>query len=234
MRYFREIYGKSTLYIKKHEMLASEDGVMVGLSGGKDSLTLLQVLSSFLRHSKYKYPLAAGHIDLGMGADIQPLKDFCQTLDIPLFVEKTDIGPIIFDVRKESNPCALCAKMRRGALNALAKKNGYTKIALGHHQDDYVETFLLSTFFEGRIGSFKPVTYLDRMEVTVIRPLMAVPERLIIQHAANADLPIVKNLCPANGYTKRNEMKRLLKDVESVSPMGKELAFRALERSLCE
>ncbi len=230
MRYFREIYKRSAHFIKNHGMLTSSDGVMAGLSGGKDSLTLLQVLATFLRQSKYKYPLAAGYIDLGMGADIRPLEEFCHALSIPLFVENTDIAAVVFDIRKEKNPCSLCAKMRRGALNDLAKKNGFSKVALGHHQDDYVETFLLSTFFEGRVDSFKPVTYLDRKDITVIRPLLSVPETLICKHAQNAGLPIVKNFCPADGHTRRDDIKRILREIEVISPMGKELAFRALER----
>ena len=230
MRYFHEIYGRSTAFIKKHRLIDDERGIMVGLSGGKDSLALLQVLAAFLRHSKYKYALAAGYVDLGMGADWQPLADFCAALDVPFFREPTDIGAIVFDIRQEKNPCSLCAKMRRGALNDLAKQNGYDKVALGHNQDDYVETFLLNTFFEGRIGSFFPQTYLDRKDVTVIRPLLSVPEELLRKHSANAALPVVKNPCPADGKTKREDMLVLLRELERINPDGRELAFRALER----
>ncbi len=230
MRYFREIMSRSASFIKKQGLITDESPIMVGLSGGKDSITLLMVLHSFLKHSKYKYPLAAGYVDLGLGADYRPLEEFCEQLKVPLFVEKSDIGPVVFDIRKEKNPCSLCAKMRRGALNDLAKQQGFSKVALGHHQDDYVETFLLNLFFEGRCDTFKPMTYLDRMDITVIRPLMAVPESLIRKHSANAFLPVVFNPCEADGHTRREDMKEILQQIETINPMAKELAFRALER----
>ena len=203
---------------------------MVGLSGGKDSLTLLMVLKEFLRQSKYKYPLAAGYVDLGLGADYSEIEAFCAALEVPFLVEKSDIGPIVFDIRKEKNPCSLCAKMRRGAVNDLAKKNGFDKVALGHHREDYVETFLLNVFYGGRVDTFKPMTYLDRKEITVIRPMLAVPEELLKKHAANAQLPVLKNPCPADGHTRREDMKNILKLLESQNGNSIDLAFRALER----
>lgn len=230
MRYFREIMGRSASFIKSHELIADDRGIMVGLSGGKDSMTLLMVLAAFLKHSKYKYELAAGYVDLGMGADYSEMAAFCREAGIPLFVEKSDIGTVVFDIRKEKNPCSLCAKMRRGALNDLAKKNGFPKVALGHHQDDYLETFFLNLFFEGRFDILKPSSYLDRKEITVIRPLLSVPEALIEKHTVNAKLPIVFNPCKADGNTKREEMKAWLKEVTAINPVGKELAFRALDR----
>lgn len=233
MRYFREIMNRSASFIKKHGLIENEDGIMVGLSGGKDSLTLLMVLKEFLRQSKYKYPLAAGYVDLGLGADYSELKAFCATLEVPFLVEKSDIGPIVFDIRKEKNPCSLCAKMRRGAVNDLAKKNGFDKVALGHHREDYVETFLLNVFYEGRVDTFKPMTYLDRKEITVIRPMLAVPEELLKKHAANAGLPVLKNPCPADGHTRREDMKNILKLLEVQNENSIDLAFRALERLEC-
>lgn len=230
MRYFREIMSRSTSFIKEHRLIDNEEGIMVGLSGGKDSMTLLMVLKHFLRQSKYKYPLAAGYVDLGLGADYRCLEDFCRELEVPFFTEKTDIGPVIFDIRKEKNPCSLCAKMRRGAVNDLAKRNGFSKVALGHNREDYVETFLMNLFYAGKAGTFKPLTYLDRKEVTVIRPLLSVPEELLRRHAENISLPIMKNPCPADGNTTREEMRLLLEQLEKMNKNSIELAFRGLER----
>lgn len=230
MRYFREIMSRSTSFIKQHGLIEDETGIMVGLSGGKDSMTLLMVLNAFLRQSKYKYPLAAGYVDLGLGADYSCLQKFCDELEVPLYVEKTDIGPVIFDVRKEKNPCSLCAKMRRGAVNDLAKRNGFSKVALGHNREDYVETFLMNLFYAGKAATFKPLTYLDRKDVTVIRPLLSVPEDLLRRHAENISIPVMKNPCPADGNTTREEMRLLLQQIETMNERSIELAFRGLER----
>lgn len=230
MRYFREIMSRSTSFIKEHGLIENEEGIMVGLSGGKDSMTLLMVLKAFLRHSKYKYPLAAGYVDLGLGADYSGLERFCKELDVPFYLEKTDIGPVVFEVRKEKNPCSLCAKMRRGAVNDLAKRSGYPKVALGHNREDYVETFLMNLFYAGRADTFKPLTYLDRKEVTVIRPLLSVPEELLRRHAENASLPVMENPCPADGKTTREDMRFLLEELQKKNGNSVELAFRGLER----
>ncbi len=230
MRYFREIMSRSAALIKKHGLIDHDDGIMVGLSGGKDSLTLLMVLQAFLRHSKYKYPLAAGYVDLGLGADYSQLQAFCAEQNVPFLVEKTDIGPVVFEVRKEKNPCSLCAKMRRGALNDLAKKNGFAKVALGHNREDYVETFLLNVFYAGRVDTFKPLTYLDRKDVTVIRPLLSVPEELLKKHALNASLPVMENPCPAHGHTCREDMRQILNQLKALNENSIDLAFFALER----
>lgn len=230
MRYFREIMSRSTSFIKEHGLIENEEGIMVGLSGGKDSMTLLMVLKAFLRHSKYKYPLSAGYIDLGLGADYSGLENFCKEMDVPFFVEKTDIGAVVFDVRKEKNPCSLCAKMRRGAVNDLAKRNGYQKVALGHNREDYVETFLMNLFYAGKADTFKPLTYLDRKDITVIRPLLSVPEDLLRRHAQNVSLPVMENPCPADGKTTREDMRLLLEEIQKKNDLSIELAFRGLER----
>ncbi len=230
MRYFREIYGRTLAFIKSHNLIDNEDGIMVGLSGGKDSFTLLTVLNTFLRSSKYKYPLAAGYVDLGLGAERSEMERFCAELNVPLFVEETDIGAVVFDIRGEKNPCSLCAKMRRGALNDLAKRNGYDKVALGHNREDYVETFLLNLFYAGKADTFKPKTYLDRKGVTVIRPMLSVPEELIRRHARNVGLPVVKSPCSADGNTVREDMRLLLRAIEEKNGNAVELAYRALDR----
>ncbi|MCL2677928.1 MAG: tRNA 2-thiocytidine(32) synthetase TtcA, partial [Clostridiales bacterium] len=181
--------------------------------------------------SKFKYRLAAGHIGLGFpGEDVSSLAEYCYRLDVPFFHEKTQIGPLVFEVRRESNPCSLCAKLQRGALNNLALANGYSKVALGHHQDDVLETLLLKTFFEGNIAAFNPVTYLDRKGVTVIRPFVYAPEALVAYVARACDLPVMPSLCPASGQTRRQDMKEFLKELDALSPEAKDRAISALER----
>ncbi|MCR4962444.1 MAG: tRNA 2-thiocytidine biosynthesis TtcA family protein [Firmicutes bacterium] len=228
---FDEIFKRMKKAIVTHNMLADATPLMVGLSGGKDSLTLLYALHRFLKISKYKYPLAAGHVCLGFpGDDTGAMEQFCRELDVPFYCEQTQIGQVVFDIRQESNPCSLCAKMRRGALNQLAKKNGFSKIALAHHQDDVVETLLLNSFFEGRLASFNPVTYLDRMDLTVIRPFVYVPEDQIRYFARKNDLPVSESHCPQNCLGKRQEMKEILTRLEDLAPMGKDRVCGALDR----
>lgn len=230
MSYLAEkIIKKVTAAVRDFHMIEDTQGIMVGLSGGKDSITLLYILHQFLRRSKYKYPLAAGHIDMGWDMDITPMKEYCLSLDIPFYYESTKIGPIVFNVRKEKHPCSLCAKMRRGALNNLAKDNGFNKVALAHHMDDAVETVLLKMFYEGRMESFSPITYLDQRDITVIRPFVYVPEEDIKRLYRTLDLPVVENPCSANGYTKRQDMKEIIKLIEKTNHLAKERAITALK-----
>ena len=219
--------------ITRHGLIADESPIMVGLSGGKDSLTLLYALKQFQRISKYKYKLAAGHVCLGFpGDNVDMMAAFCRELDVPFFWQQTQIGEVVFDYRQETNPCSLCAKMRRGALNSLAKDHGYTKLALAHHQDDAVETLLLNLFYEGRIGSFKPLTYLDRTELTVIRPFVYVPEDQISYFARTYPLPVSRSNCPQNCLGKRQEMKQIVARLEAMAPRGKDRVTGALDRLL--
>ncbi len=226
-----EINKRMKKAIVNHSLIPDDTPIMVGLSGGKDSMTLLWALKQFQRISKYKFLLAAGHVSLGFPEDrVEPMQDFCDRLEVPFYWEKTEIGPIIFDYRQETNPCSLCAKMRRGALNTLAKDHGFTKIALAHHQDDAVETLLLNLFYEGRAASFKPVTYLDRMGLTVIRPFIYVPEDQIAYFARTANLPVCKSNCPQNCLGKRQEIKKIVAQLEALAPMGKDRVTGALDR----
>ena len=230
-----KILHKMRKAITDYGMIANDEPIMLGLSGGKDSLTLLEMLVKFHRSSKYKYRLAAGHIALGNDKEADKknceiLARYCDTLGVPFFAKETNIGEIIFDIRKETNPCALCAKMRRGALNNLAKEHGCTKVALGHHLDDVLETLLLKLFFEGNIDSFKPVSWLSNMELTVIRPLVYVKESEVAKYAKTAALPIVDSFCPANGYTKRQDMKEIIQSIEKRNPGSKDRALSALQR----
>ncbi|NLF80800.1 MAG: adenine nucleotide alpha hydrolase family protein [Clostridia bacterium] len=232
MRYgFNEIEKRMKQAIARHQMIADETPIMVGLSGGKDSLALLLALKRFFIISKFKYQLAAGHVSLGFpNDDIGRMRQFCDDLEIPFFWQKTQIGELIFELREETNPCSLCAKMRRGALNALAREHGYKKVALAHHQDDAVATLLLNLFFEGRIGSFKPVTYLDRSDITVIRPFIYVPEQQISYFARKAELPVSASNCPHNCLGKRQQMQAIIAALEDLAPRGKDRATAALDR----
>ena len=229
--HFDKIMKNSRKAIIDYHMIADEGGIMVGLSGGKDSLTLLRVLKDFLKSSKYKFPLAAGHVSLGYDDDLPKMAAYCAELGVPFYYESTHIMEIVFDIRKETNPCSLCAKMRRGALNALAKKHGYAKVALAHHLDDVVETLLLNMCFEGRLDSFKPVTWLSNQELWVIRPLIYVAESDIKQHSIKSALPIINSCCPANGKTKREDMKHIIAEMAKLNPRVREQALRALQHN---
>ncbi len=224
---------KALSYMRKavedYNMINEGDHITVGVSGGKDSLTLLVTLSALKRFYPKKFTLSAISIDMGFeGMDFSPIKDLCEKLDIPYYVKKTDIREIIFDVRKEKNPCSLCANMRRGALNEAAKEIGSNKVALGHHYDDVVETFMMNQIFEGRLGCFSPVTYLDRKEVWVIRPMIYMPEWFVKGFAEQEELPIVKNKCTADGNTMREEVKKLVYEMEGKYPGFKQRLFTAL------
>ena len=226
-----ETFKRFKKAVTAHNMICDERAIMVGYSGGKDSALLLYLLKKFLPISKNKYRLAAGHISLGFEEDnIEPLLRFCDSLKIPFYYEKTKIGKIVFSERKEDNPCSLCAKMRRGALNSLAKQNGFDKLALAHHQDDVLETLLLKTFFEGNIGSFNPVTYLDRTDLTVIRPFIYLPESMISYAVKKENIPVVKSNCPADKVGKRQEMKAIIQQIAQMSPNAKDRATFALDR----
>lgn len=223
----RKIVSGMTKAIKKFNMIENGDKVAVGLSGGKDSLALLSALSAFKKFSGENFELIAITIDQTGGKEnFDGLKKFCESLQIPLFVEKTDIFEVVFDERKEKNPCSLCAKMRRGTLNSKAKSIGCNKVALAHHCDDLMETFFLSLFFEGRLSTFSPVTYLSNVDITAIRPLIYIGEEEIIN--ATKDFPILKNVCPANHKTKREEMKNLLKKLDKEFPNAKKQIKNAI------
>ena len=197
------------------QMIAEGDKICVGISGGKDSLALLAGLAGLRHFYPKKFDLVALTVDMGFdGVDYSEIEALCRELDVPYHVKKTEIAQIIFDIRKEKNPCSLCAKMRRGVLHSTAKELGCNKIAFGHHFDDVVETFMLNLFHEGRIGCFQPVTYLSRADITLIRPLLYMPEKDVRYFANRENLPVVKSPCPADGHTEREEMKKLLDGLE--------------------
>lgn len=222
-------------YVRKavddYHMIEEGDKIAVGISGGKDSLTLLYALHSLRRFYPLHFDIHAVTVDLGFGnLDLSRIEEICsQELQIPYTIVKTDIANIIFEQRKESNPCSLCAKMRKGALNEAIKKEGCNKVAYAHHKDDVVETMLMSLIYEGRFHTFSPVTYLDRMDLTVIRPLMYMNEADVIGFVNKNQVPIVKSPCPADGYTKREYVKQLLKKLNQENPGVKERMFTAIQ-----
>lgn len=215
--------------VDEYQMIQEGDHIAVGISGGKDSLTLLYVLHGLKRFYPNKFELSAITVDLGYEEfDLDPVHELCQELGVPYKVVKTDIAHILFEERKESNPCSLCAKMRKGALNDAVKEMGCNKVAYAHHKDDIIETMLLSLIFEGRFHSFSPKTYLDRMDLTVIRPIMFVDEADVIGFKNKYNLPVVKSKCPVDGYTKRQYAKELVRQLNTEHPGAKNRMFTAI------
>ena len=217
--------------IDDYNMIKKGDRIAVGVSGGKDSLTLLCAMAELRGYYPQKFELEAITLDLGYeGTDFHGVGDLCRSLEVPYTVVKTQIGPIIFDIRHEKNPCSMCAKMRRGVLNEEAAARGCGKVALAHNFDDAVETFLMSLIFEGRISCFQPVTFLSRVGVTQIRPLIYAGEKSTADYAAKNNLPIVHNVCPANGFTKRQETKELIRELGARYPDLKDKILGAMQR----
>ena len=227
----QKMMGLMRKCIDDYHMISPGDKIAVGVSGGKDSLTLLTVLAALRSYYPAPFELAAITIDMGLdGMDFSPVEQYCKELNVGYFCKKTEIGPIIFDYRHEKNPCSMCAKMRRGALNQLIREKGIHKIALGHHYDDAVETFLMSLLFEARISCFQPVTHLDRTDVTQIRPMLYLEEKDIRAFAEKQGLPIVHNECPADHHTKREEVKDLIRELSKTYPHLKSNVFGAMQR----
>lgn len=221
--------------VEDYDMIQPGDRIAVGVSGGKDSLILLAALAKLREFYPVPYTVEAitldmGHADGRPGMDFSSIAEFCRELDVPYIILKSEIHHIIFDVRKEKNPCSMCAKMRRGALHNAMQERGITKIALGHHYDDAIETFFMSLVFEGRLSCFQPVTYLDRTGITQVRPLLYCGENMIRHTAQRLELPVVENPCPANGYTKRQEIKELVYELQGRYPGLKARAFGAMQR----
>lgn len=217
--------------VDHYHMIDEGDRVAVGVSGGKDSLTLLTTLAKLRAFYPKRFEVVAITLEMGYeDMDFAPVQTLCDALDVEYIRIPTQIKQVVFDIRQEQNPCALCAKLRRGALHEAALRAGCKKVALGHHFDDVVETYMLSLFYEGRISCFQPVTYLDRSGVTLIRPLLYTPEYLVRAFAGRHALPVVHNPCPADGSTKRQEIKDLLKTLEQTMPGLRERIFGAIQR----
>lgn len=215
--------------IDDYQMIESGDKIAIGISGGKDSLALLYALHGLQRFYPKEFELVAITVDLGFGNfDLESIKSLCSDLSIEYTIIPTEIGKILFETRNESNPCALCAKMRKGAFNQAAKSMGCNKIAYAHHRDDLIETMMLSLIYEGRFYAFSPKTYLDRMDLTVIRPLMYAQESDIIGFKNRYKLPVCKNPCPVDGKTKREYVKNLTKKLNLDAPGVKDRFFHAI------
>lgn len=215
--------------IQKYALIQDGDSVAVGVSGGKDSVTLLKLLGEYRRFSPERFSLAGICVDLGFNGrrtDLSGVEKMCEELGARFYVEETDIAQVVFDVRKEKNPCALCSRMRKGALYTAAKRLGANKIALGHHADDLTDTFLLSLFYEGRLSTFSPKSYLSRTGLTLIRPMLFIREADIKAYAK--DLPVNKSACPADNATKRTFVKNTLKTLSEQVPDIREMIFTAL------
>ena len=215
--------------IEDYEMINDGDKIAVGLSGGKDSVTLLYILAGLKRFYPKKFELVAITIDLGLDYDqkeVESLKNLCAELNVEYHIVPTDIYQILFVERKEKSPCSLCSKMRRGALNTKAIELGCNKLALGHHADDLIETLFLSLFYEGRLSTFEPITYLSRANMTVIRPMIYIEEKNI--RAFSKDKPVIFNPCPADKHTQREYVKNLINQIKKDIPIAKDRMLSAI------
>ena len=216
-----------------YNMIEDGDRIAVGISGGKDSLTLLLALANLKKFYPKKFEVIGLTLNMGFdGVDYSEVKKLCDSIGVEYAVKDTDIAEIIFDVRKETNPCSLCAKMRRGGLNDFAVEMGCNKVALGHNNEDVIETFFLSLFYEGRLNCFSPYTYLSRRDIYVIRPLIYVPESDIKRYAFNNDVPIVKNPCPMDGKSKRQDMKDFINQKKKDDKFFKTKMMHAIQTGL--
>ncbi len=226
----QKLMGLLRRCIEDYDMILPGDRIAVGVSGGKDSVVLLRLLAGLRSYSPLEFDLHAITVDMGLGMDYSGIQALCDELGVPYHIVKTEIAPIIFDYRKEKNPCSMCSKMRRGALNQALLELGLNKLALGHHYDDAVETFLMSLLYEGRISCFQPVTNLDRTGVIQIRPMLYIHEKTVDSFARRMALPVVENRCPVDRQTKREEIKALIFELSARYPDLKERIFGAMQR----
>ena len=226
----QKLMGLVRRCVEDYHMIEAGDRIAVGVSGGKDSLALLVFLAELRKYHNHPFTLEAITIDMGLGMDYSGIEELCRQLDVPFTLISTQIGPIIFEHRKEKNPCSMCSKMRRGALNQALLDRGLNKLALGHHYDDAVETFLMSLLYEGRISCFQPVTNLDRSGVIQIRPMLYIHERTIDNFVMRRQLPVLENRCPVDKSTKREEIKQLVFELSARYPDLKERVFGAMQR----
>ncbi len=219
--------------IEEYKMIEEGDKIAVCLSGGKDSITMLHALKALQRFYPKKFELIAISINPGFEFfDTEFLQKICDDLAIPLWIEKSNAKEIVFDIRKEKNPCSLCANLRRGVINSIAIREGCNKIALGHNQDDVLETFLLNLFYTGNISTFSPVSYMDRSKITLIRPLIYTPEKEIRRFIRKKDLTVMPKVCPMDGTSKREDMKQLIFTLTKNIPMIRANLFGAIQRNL--
>ena len=227
----QHILGLIRACCEDYHMIDPGDRIAVGVSGGKDSLLTLAALCRLQKFYPVPFTVEAITLEMGMpDMDFAPVADYCAALEVPYTRISVPVYDVVFRERQEKNPCSLCAKLRRGSLNTALLERGITKIALGHHYDDAVETLLMNLLFEGRIGCFQPVTYLDRTGITQIRPLLYCREDEIRRVAAREDLPVVENTCPMDGQSRRQEVKELLAGLEEKYPDIRQKLFGAMGR----
>lgn len=223
----RKIMSLTRKLIEEQSLIENGDKIAVGLSGGKDSLALMVALREVQKFSDKKFDLVAISVDLSNGEmDYSGVAEFCKQHEVEFYIENSNVFEIVFDIKKEKNPCSLCANMRRGILNTAAKKLGCNKVALAHHSDDLVETFLMSMFFEGRLYVMQPKSYLSRTELTVIRPFLLVEENDIIN--ATKNMPIIHNICPKNHFSERENAKKIMEKLNNLYPNCKNKILNAL------
>lgn len=229
----QKLVGLMRKAIQKYDMIQAGDRIAVGVSGGKDSIALLAGLVKLREFIGIPYEIVAVTLDYcfdGIVSDFSEIQKLCDEWGVEYVVKPTEIGKIIFEIRKESNPCSLCARMRRGCLHDVAKEYNCNKIALGHHYDDAVETFIMNLFNEGRVGCFQPVTYLSRKDITLIRPMVLAEESIISSTVRRCNFPIVKSKCPADGVTRRQWTKDWIRMMDKEHPGLKKRLYGALER----
>ena len=219
--------------IEEYKMLDEGDKIAVCLSGGKDSITMLYAFKNLQIFYPKKFEIIAISVNPGFEHfDIEFLKVLCNKIDVPLFIENSNAKEIVFDIRKEKNPCSLCANLRRGVINSVAIREGCNKIALGHNQDDVLQTFLLNLLYTGNIGTFSPMSYMDRSKITLIRPLIYTPEKDIKRYIKRNNISVMDKVCPMDGTSKREDMKNLIYSLSKNIPMIRANLFGAMQRNL--
>lgn len=230
----QKVMGYMRRAILDYNMIEDGDKIAVGVSGGKDSLVLLTGLAGIRRFLGREFSLVAVTLDMGFPngeMDFSPITEYCNSLGIEHVVRKTRIGEVVFEERKEKSPCSLCAKMRRGVLHEETKNLGCNKLALGHHMDDAIETFLMNLFIEARIACFQPVSYLSIRDITMFRPMIFMPEKEAVRVCAQNNFPIIKSKCPVDGTTRRQKMKEFIAEREALEPGFKERVFHAMQKA---
>lgn len=225
----QQLLSKTRQAIEDYDMIQEGDKIAIGISGGKDSLTLLYALAYLRKFYPKHFEIIAVTVDVGFGnLDLHKIKELCNKLDVEYHIIETQIAEIVFEVRKESNPCSLCAKMRKGALNDKVKELGCNKVAYAHHRDDLVETMMMSFLFEGRLHTFSPVTHWERSDLTLIRPLLYMYEGDVKGFVREMNLPVVKSSCPVDGSTKREYAKQIVNQLNHDHPGSKNKMFHAI------
>lgn len=228
----QKILGYMRKAIDEFNMIEQNDKIAVAVSGGKDSFTMLLGLKNLQRFYPKKFQIIAVCVNPGFEFfNSKLIKDFCKNIDIPFFEELSHSKEIVFDIRKEKNPCSLCANLRRGALNTVAIRQGCNKIALGHNEEDVLETFLLNLFYTGSINTFAPVSFMDRSKITLIRPMIYTPEKYIKNFIKKNNIEVMPKACPMDGTSKREDMKNLIKHFQKDLPHIRSNLYGAIKRA---